>query len=232
MRSEKPQKHLDFSPLRTDETVRASFESEIKSALRPASTPAAAAELYSNLRTAVHSAASKTLPFRKPVPIRKRNVSERTRTLYEERQRRYEFMDDDQRKSINRDITNSCREDYREYVNHMIGEIEAAERVGNQREVTRITKLLTARNNVSNVMPSRDLRGDPITSSDQLLDAWNEFLTKKFATPLSDLHRAREHTVSNEEYLSDKELDKALFAMKPGKSTGWDEIPAEVYQNC
>ena len=31
--------------------------------------------------------------------------------------------------------------------------------------------------------------------------------------------------------MSDKELDKALFAMKPGKAPGWDEIPAEVYQN-
>ena len=231
VRSEKAQKRIDFSTLRTDETVRASFESEMKSSLSPASTPATAAELYSNLRTAVHSAASKTLPIRKPVPIRKRNVSDRTRTLYEERQRRYEMMDVNQRKSINRDITNSCREDYREYVNRMIGEIEAAERVGNQREVTRITKLLTARTNASNVMPSRDLRGDPITSSDQLLDAWNEFLTKKFAMPLSDLHRAREHTVSSEESLSDKELDDALFAMKPGKAPGWDEIPAEVYQN-
>ena len=32
-------------------------------------------------------------------------------------------------------------------------------------------------------------------------------------------------------WLSDKKLDDSLFAIKPGKAPGWDEIPAEVYQN-
>ena len=67
--------------------------------------------------------------------------------------------------------------------------------------------------------------------ANQLLDYWNEFLSKKFAMPDSDLHRSREHTVSSEDSLSDKELDPALFSMKPGKAPGWDEIPAEVYRH-
>ena len=45
------------------------------------------------------------------------------------------------------------------------------------------------------------------------------------------MNRSREHTVSNEDVLSEEELDKALFSMKTGKAPGWDEIPAEVYQN-
>ena len=140
-------------------------------------------------------------------------------------------MDATERKLTNRTITKSCCEDYREYIDSMIGEMEAAERVGNQHEVTRITKVLSNRNSFSIVMPSRDLHGDPITSSHLLLNAWNEFLSKKFATPESDLHRSREHTVSSEDSLSDKELDEALFSMKPGKAPGWDEIPVEVYQH-
>ena len=134
-------------------------------------------------------------------------------------------------KSINKDITKSCREDYREYIDRMIGEMEEAERVGNQREVSRITKTLSNRKGFSSVMPSKDLNGEPITSTNQLLATWNEFLTKKFASPDSDMNRSREHTVSNEDTLNDEELDKALFSMKTGKAPGWDEIPAEVYQN-
>ena len=60
-------------------------------------------------------------------------------------------------------------------------------------------------------MPSKDLKGDPITSAEQLLKAWNEFLADKFSSPDCDLDRPREHTVSNEDSLSDKELDEALF---------------------
>ena len=98
-------------------------------------------------------------------------------------------------------------------------------------EVTRIAKSLRGRNSSSTVTPSKDLKGDPITSAEQLLKAWNEFLADKFSSPDCDLDRPREHTVSNEDSLSDKELDEALFSMKPGKAPGWDDIPVEVYQN-
>lgn len=97
--------------------------------------------------------------------------------------------------------------------------------------MTQITKTLSNRKEFSSVMPSKDLNSEPIISTNQLLATWNEFLTKKFASPDSDMNRSREHTVSNEDTLSDEELDKALFSMKTGKAPGWDEIPAEVYQN-
>ena len=91
-------------------------------------------------------------------------------------------------KSINKDITKSCREDYREYIDRMIGEMEDA---------VRITKKLSYCKGFSSVMPSKDLNGEPITSTNQLLATWNEFLTKKFASPDSDMNRSREQTASN-----------------------------------
>ena len=75
------------------------------------------------------------------------------------------------------------------------------------------------------------MSGNPITSSEQLLASWNEFLAKKFAQPACDANRNREHIVSNDDSLSDEELDKALFAMKSGKASGWDEVPVELYKN-
>ena len=131
---------------------------------------------------------------------------------------------------MNSVISRSCRDDYREYIDSILQDMEAAERVGNAREVTRLTKILT-KGKSSNITPSKDLSGSPITSSKQLLVSWNEFLAKKFAQPACDVSRDREHIVSNDDSLSDEELDKALFALKSGKATGWDEVPVELYKN-
>ena len=68
-------------------------------------------------------------------------------------------------------------------------------------------------------------------SSEQLLSSWNKFLTKKFEPPDTDTDRSREHTVGSEDHLSDDELEDRLKALKTGRVPGWDEIPAEAYQN-
>ena len=122
---------------------------------------------------------------------------------------------------MNSVITRSCRDDYREYIDSIIQDMEAAERVGNAREVTRLTKILT-KGKPSNITPSKDLSGSPITTSEQLLASWNEFLAKNFDQPAWDANRNREHIVSNDDSLSDEVFNKDLFAMKSGKAAGWD----------
>ena len=52
--------------------------------------------------------------------------------------------------------------------------------------------------------------------------------TNKFAIPHCDLKWPKEHTVSNNDPLSEKELDDALFSTKLGKTPGWVEITEEV----
>ena len=47
--------------------------------------------------------------------------------------------------------------------------MDKASKTGNSREVTRLTKLLTGKAGKSAIMPSKDLAGSPIISSDQLL---------------------------------------------------------------
>ena len=85
-------------------------------------------------------------------------------------------MNKDQWKNENKAIQNSCREDYRTYVDNILSEMEAADAVGNIRELSRLTKVLGGRTKQSLVMPSKDLNGKPITSIDQQLKAWNTFL--------------------------------------------------------
>ena len=43
------------------------------------------------------------------------------------------------------DIGRSCRDDYRRYIDDQVGDIETANRVGNVREMARLTKALTGR---------------------------------------------------------------------------------------
>ena len=132
--------------------------------------------------------------------------------------------------SARRNIYKSGRDDYRKYVDSILQEIEKADRTGNSRAVTKLTKLLTRKSN-STVMPSKNHSGEPITSTDELLTCWNEFLAKKFAAPECDHDRCIEELVSYEDHLTDKELDDALDGMKNDKAPGWDDMPAELYQN-
>ena len=79
-------------------------------------------------------------------------------------------------------------------------------------------------------MPSKDLNGDPIVSTEELLSSWNKFLTEKFKSPSADLIRPRELTVSPEDNISEKELEDCLRSMKDGKAPGWDNLPIEAFK--
>ena len=230
IKSRKPPKQLDYSSLKDQETQK-KYEEAVQSSLEEqGSFEANPSEAYANLCTAVKKAAQEVLPIRKPAQLRKRHVSVRTRELYATKEKNYNKMEQSERKNMNRTIFKSCRNDYRKYIDSIIQDMEAAERVGNTREITRLTKTLT-KSKSSNIMPSKDLSGNPITTSEQLLTSWNEFLSKKFAVPASDVNRRREHVVSKEDILTDEELDKALSGMKTGKAPGWDDVPVELYQN-
>ena len=79
-------------------------------------------------------------------------------------------------------------------------------------------------------MPSKDLNGDPIMSTEQLLSSWNTFLSDKFKPPEIDSTRVCEATVSPEEYLTEDELEDCLKNMKDGKAPGPDDLPIEAFK--
>ena len=221
---------LDYTALRDADTCKR-YEATVKSTIdKQVYDKSDTSASFRNLLNTVSNAAKSCLPTRKPMRLRKRCVSARTKQLYADRVNQYEKMTPLERKSAARKVRDSCRNDYRDYISRVVDDMEAADRSGNFREVSRLVKVL-ANKRSSSIMPSKDHNGKLITSSEQLLQAWNTFLEKKFAAPACDRGKAREATVSPEDHLSDDELDKALFAMKPGKAPGWDEVPVELYQN-
>ena len=223
---------LDFSVLKGDAHIREAFDERVRSNLSSEhydqSIPA---ESLAALTKSVSAAANSTLPKQSHLSLRRRSISTRTRNLFASRQSNYHNMSIEQRKEASRAITNSTREDYRSYVDGIITDIEAADKTGNAREITRLTKVLSGKSRKPSTMPSKDLSGDPITSPEQLVSAWNTFLAKKFTSPPSDINREQEQTVSPDDHLTTAELEECLDALKSGKAPGVDGIPIEAYKH-
>ena len=130
------------------------------------------------------------------------------------------------------DIGRSCRDDYRRYIDDQVGDIETANRVGNVREVARLTKALTGRGkHHGNIMPTKDVDGKPLTESKQLLDAWQEFLGRKFTC--ADLPGAAYAPVTADDddgEVTEEELETCLRVLHDNKAPGCDGIPIEAYR--
>ena len=155
-----------------------------------------------------------------------------TKQLYEERARCYHLLTPEEQRRRGTDIGRSCRDDYRSYIDDLVGDIETANRVGNVREVARLTKALTGRGkHRGNIMPTKDVDGKPLTESKQLLDAWQEFLGRKFMC--ADLPGDAYAPVTADDddgEVTEEELETCLRVLHDNKAPACDGIPIEAYR--
>ena len=178
--------------------------------------------------------AASRLPLVKRRPLRKRVVSAHTKQLYEERARCYHLLTPEERQRRGTDIGRSCRDDYRRFIDNQLGDIETANRIGNVREVARLTKVLNGGGkHRGNIMPTKDVDGKPLTESKQLLDAWQEFIGRKFTC--ADLPGAAYAPVSTDDddddgEVTEEELETCLRVLHDNKAPGCDGIPIEAYR--
>ena len=100
----------------------------------PCDVDSASASL-SRLTKCVTDAARETLPVKRSQRVRKREVSQRSKLLFEERRRNFHKMKDRERHEATRAITVSSRDDFRHYVHSVLDDMEAAESVGNLHSV-------------------------------------------------------------------------------------------------
>jgi len=222
----------DYSALKSDAETRNLFDTKLIANLHRAEiNQSSPADSFSNLKSAITDAAESVLPAKKSQPLRKRQVSDRTRELYNNRKINFSTLSKEQRRTASHEITKSIRDDYLAYMDSILCDMKEAEAKGNSREITRLRKLICSKSgSSSNIMPSKDLEGEPIVSEKQLLNAWNKFLADKFASPVSDKNRHSEATVCPEDTLSEAELEDALKSLKDGKAPGADGIPIEAYK--
>ena len=186
----------DYSVLKSDAVAQAAFDLCVSTNLsRQVYNKDDPAESFNNMRKAISDAADCTLPAKKSQPLRKRQVSSRTKELYDQRRNNFETMSKEQRKTAQHSIVKSIRDDYLAYIDNILNAMEVADRTGNTRELTRLRKMLSGNSKPSSTMPSKDMKGDPITSEKELLESWNKFLAQKFAQPDSDNNQPIEQTV-------------------------------------
>ena len=160
-------------------------------------------------------------------------LSAHTTMLYEERARYIHLLTAEERRHRGTDIGQSCRYEYRRYIDYQVGDIETATRVGNVREVARLTKVLAGKGkHDGNTMPTKDVDGKPLIESTQLLDVWQEFLGMKFTC--ADIPGAAYASVTaaddNDGYFTEEELEECLRVLHDSKAPGNVGIPIEEYR--
>ena len=222
----------DFSALKTDSEVAKKFDYTVKSHLSSVDiNNDNSSERLKRLNNATREAI-RGLPNRKPQPLRKRCVSDRTRELIDSRARRFKELSTDERKQLNRAISRSCRSDYREYISGVVTDISTAADTGNTREVSRLTKSISSCKKSSNIMPSKASDGSAFTSAKQLLEAWTKFMEAKFACadlPGAVFNPGIDEKQPGEDEISREEFNECVKALRCGKAPGVDDTPIEAY---
>ena len=225
------EKHVDYMLLEKNDLARETFDASVARHMNdfPCDLDNASASL-ARLTKCVSAAARETLPVKQPKPLRKREVSLRTKLLFEERRRNFNKMNQQDRRESTRAIAVSSRDDFRHYVHKVLDDIEEAESVGNMRSVTKLTRILAHKDRRTSCNPSKGADGRLITTTEQLLTGWDKFLGAKFQRPTADADRNLENLVAEEDVLGYDELEVCLKALRSGKATGCDNVPVEAYR--
>ena len=222
----------DLRALKTPEVAQ-SYENKLIEEFSKTDRPTDTTESWMRLKLALQSAKN-TLPVVKRSNLRKHETSEATRRLVDRRTAYWEQMTADERKILYKEIKRSARNDYRNYVDKIVLDIETADRIGDSTSVYKIANVLSSKGNGNKFcQPSTDNNGHMITSTEQQLEAWAVFLEEKFSSRPDEIFPILECQNDEEAIpeLSLEETEACLKLTKSGKAPGPDEIPAELLRN-
>jgi hypothetical protein len=143
-------------------------------------------------------------------------------------------MNEEENKSLNKEISRSARDDYRTHISILITDIEEAESTGKTTQMFKIAKQLSTRSRGNNnCQPSQDNEGNPITSTEQQLEAWACFLEKKFSARSDELDVNLQNHPGEVKVpdINIHEVKLCVSQLKSGKAPGPDAVPIEQYKN-
>ena len=229
LKSDRGRVRKDFNILSQD-NIKSRHEEIIQESLK-SERPQDANGQWKRLKKALEDAQS-TLPKTQPKTRRKWEASEHTLDLVQKRVQEWDHLDAENRKTFNKEIARSARNDFREHTNRLLEDIESANSVGNSTEVYRLAKdLSTKKSGRTFIQPSVDNDGKDITKTEEQLEAWAIFLEKKFSArpedPEIQLNEEDEDEVPDP---SLEEVETCIKKLKKGKAPGPDTIPIEQYK--
>ena len=213
--------------------VSQAHEDSLEKELNKSERPNQPDQAWDRFSTAMQKA-QETLPETKPETRRKWETSSNTLKLVQKRKDNWEKMEEEEKKTLNKEISRSARNDYRTHISNLVTDLEAAESTGKTTQVFKIAKQLSTRGRGNNnCQPSQDNEGNPITSTSQQLEAWACFLEKKFSArpdePVVNLQSQPDEVEVLD--ISMQEVKLCVSQLKSGKAPGPDRVPIEQYKN-
>jgi hypothetical protein len=225
-----------------DEVNAPAFDEAYKAAkAKTAPGPDSLDGSYARLTSALRDAQA-TVPPAITTKERRRHCSQRTLDLFEERASTLQGLKagSDEFKARKRlfmkEINSSCRDDYREWVDSICEDMEAADDRGYSKGVQAGVNLLSGKKkSFCSTQPARDHDLTPLVLPEQLAAAWARFGKTKFAWTEREFARPCAPDISpahlrQGDVPSDKELDFCLEALAKHKATGPDKVPAESFR--
>lgn len=172
----------------------------------------------------------------------KREISDRTRLLYEARAAKFskisaqgDTVSAQLRKRWNRRIKDSNLKDYHAWLRKMATKMEEADRVGDSETVFRVVKIVSGlMTTASGKAPSVDEDGKLILDQKRLAQVWRQFLAAKFPTTEAETKRDPYEELGPQliaDPLTEEAFERAVKKLKIGKACGPDGIPGEVFKN-
>ena len=222
----------DFSSLKCEE-ISIKHNRHIERSFAETERPTSANEKWNRFVKTMQSAQTE-LPAVKRTDGRKWQTSDTTKELVKNRSDCWQGANEDDRKKMTTAIKRSARQDYRDFVDSIVEDVEKCNRSGNTREMFRLAKSLTSKGNGSRfTQPTTDNNGDLIISSDQQLESWASFLEEKFkARPNEpEVFIPEPNSDENITDLTLEEVEDCMKSLKSNKACGPDTIPVEQYKS-
>ena len=184
---------------------------------------------------AIKKTAKKTLPPRKPKSFVERKVSTRTKHLYKLKksmQKRATVSKADLNKIMHQ-IKESYLNDFKQWVQNAVVEMEKADAVGNTRKIFNLVNMLSNKPKRPPTNLTSDKDGNLLRSPKEVTKTWENFLSQKFSVTQEESERPEMPPLEKTwDPITRKEFDVAMKRLKSGKATGPDGVPAAVYKNC
>ena len=225
------------------------LDDEFKAAMEKSKTPATTDtnanidESLTRMNSCLRQAIEATVPNKKRLSTIKRATSEKTRSLYVARTRKFSAIvaqggkvSKQLRKRWHRKLRDASLRDYNDWLSLMATKMEEADKKGDSETIFRIVKIMSGLMMASsNTAPSTNKQGELILDHKQLAKTWNEFLTDKFKateaeTKLRDPYEKLGPQLVDDP-LTEQAFVRALQKLKKGKACGPDGIPGEVFTN-
>lgn len=194
------------------------------------------------MNKSIVKAIEKCVPDRSRSTSIKRRVSDKTRSLYENRTRRFSDITAQGgkvSKSMLRRWNDKIKKvnltDYNEWVEQMTVSMEQAYARGDTQAIFEVVRKVSGKaKSFSTKAPSKTKQGAPILDHESLANMWRDFLEGKFDRTKAEAERKYEEIGAQ---VDDDPLTKAVFLrvvarIKTGKACGPDDIPSEVFKHC